>query len=174
MKHSTKFALLFGACALCAFVANAQQQTDSTPNSAQNSAGATASKTATDKKTKKVWTDDDLHGLGGVSVVGDAKRSGKEHSSQINGKDGVAAEYKKQLIKLQTQLDDVNKKLAELRNFNGDNGTSTAIQTNHRLSRASVSDQISQLETKKAQLTEQIQKVYDDARHNGIEPGALR
>jgi hypothetical protein len=174
MKHSTKFAVLFWVCALCAFAANAQQQTDSTQNSAQNSAGATTSKTAADKKTKKVWTDDDLHGLGGVSVVGDAKPSAKGHSVPNNGKDGVAAEYKKQLAKLQTQLDDVNKKLAELRNFNGDNGASTAIQTNHRLSRASVSDQISQLETKKAQLTEQMQKVYDDARHNGIEPGALR
>ncbi len=172
MKNSPKALLIFSACLLLIYGADAQQQADSSQSSTQNS--STSNTDSRDKKNKKVWTDDDLHGLGGVSVVGDAKSNAKGHSSPNNGKDGTAAEYRKQLAKLQTQLDDMNKKLAELRNFNGDNAASTAIQTNRRLSRGSVSDQIAQLETKKSQLTEQMQKIFDDARHSGIEPGALR
>ncbi|MBS1840370.1 MAG: hypothetical protein JSS69_02160 [Acidobacteria bacterium] len=174
MKSLPGLWLIFCAWALCAFSANAQQQTDSSKNNTQNTSSASASNTAADKKAKKVWTEDDLHGLGGVSVVGNAKPSAKGHASPNTGKDGAAANYKQQLAKLQAQLDDVNKKLADLHNFNGDSGASTGIQTNHRLNRGSVSDQIAQLETKRTQLTEQMQRIFDDARHNGIEPGALR
>jgi TolA-binding protein len=174
MKNSSNVLLILSACALCASSATAQQQADSTQSGTQNSSAASSNTNPGDKKTKKVWTDDDLHGLGGVSVVGDTKSGAKGHASPNNGKDGTAANYKQQLAKLQAQLDDVTKKLAELRSFNGDSNTDTAIQTNHRLSRGSISDQIAQLETKKSQLSEQMQKIFDEARHNGIEPGALR
>ena len=172
MKNLAKFSLLVLFCGVFAFCASGQQQTDSTQNGGTNS--TTTQKDSTDKKPKKVWTDEDLHGLGGVSVVGDAKSSSKKHSAASNSKDGTAANYKQQLEKLQAQLDDTDKKLVELRSFNGDSSASTAIQSNHRLSRGSVSDQIAQLEAKKAKISEQMQKIYDDARKQGIEPGALR
>jgi hypothetical protein len=172
MKIACKTLLIFLACALCASRAFAQQ-TDSSQNGNQNSQNTSTQKDTADKKAKKVWTDDDLHGLGGVSVVGSGKANSKGHSTS-GGKDGAPSSYKQQLEKLQAQLDDVNRKLAELHNFNGDSNKDTGIQTNHRLSRGSVSDQIAQFETKKAQITDQMQKIYDEARHNGIEPGALR
>lgn len=174
MKNACKIFVAFAACALCVCHVFAQQQTDSSQNGKQDAQNTTTQKSdGADKKTKKVWTDDDLHGLGGVSVVGDAKANSKGHSAN-GGKDATAANYKQQLAKLQAQLDDINSKIAELKSFNGDNGKDTAIQTNHRLNRGSVEDQIAQFETKKTKVTEQIQKIYDDARHNGIEPGALR
>jgi hypothetical protein len=172
MKTFCKVLLIIPVGALCVCQALAQQ-TDSSQNSNQNSQNTNAQKDATDKKTKKVWTDDDLHGLGGVSVVGDGKANSKGHATN-GGKDATATSYKQQLEKLQAQLDDVNKRLAELHSFNGESNKDTAIQTNHRLSRGSVADQIAQFETKKAQITEHMQKIYDEARHNGIEPGALR
>jgi len=173
MKTACKILLMIPVCALCVWCAHARQQTDSPQNGNQNPQNTTTQKDAADKKTKKVWTDEDLHGLGGVSVVGDGKANSRSHS-HYNGKDGAAAGYKQQLAKLQAQLDDINSKIAELHHFNGDSGKDTAIQTNHRLNRGSIADQITQLEAKKAQVNEQIQKIYDEARHNGIEPGALR
>jgi len=174
MKIACKIFMIFPACALCVCHALAQQQTDSSQNGKQDSQDTTTQKAdGADKKAKRVWTDDDLRGLGGVSVVGDAKVNSKSHSTS-NGKDANAANYKQQLAKLQAQLDDINNKIAELKNFNGESNKDTGIQTNHHLNRGSVPDQIAQLETKKAKVTEQMQKIYDDARHNGIEPGALR
>jgi hypothetical protein len=173
MKIACKIFLTLAAGALSVCHALAQQQTDASQNGKQDSQSTTTKPDGADKKAKKVWTDDDLHGLGGVSVVGDTKANAKGHSAN-GGKDATAANYKQQLAKLQAQLDDLNNKITELKNFNGDNNKDTGIQTNHRLSRGSVSDQIAQFEKKKAQITEQIQKIYDDARHNGIEPGALR
>ena len=174
MKIARKILLIFPVCTLCVCHALAQQPKDSSQNGKQDSQDTTARKSdGADKKAKKVWTDDDLHGLGGVSVVGNTKANTKSHST-IGGKDATAANYKQQLAKLQAQLDDINSKIAELKNFNGENNKDTGIQANHHLNRGSVSDQITQLETKKAKVTEQIQKIYDDARHNGIEPGALR
>ena len=174
MKTACKILMIFPAWALCVCHALAQQQTDSSQNGRQDSQNTTTQKPdGADKKTKKVWTDDDFHGLGGVSVVGDAKANSKSHST-TSGKDATASNYKQQLAKLQAQLDDINNKIAELKNFNGDSNKDTGIQANHRLNRGSVSDQIAQFEKKKAQVAEQMQKIYDDARHNGIEPGALR
>ena len=174
MNNSSRILLIFSACTLCIFSANAQQQAEPSPGSTQNSPAASSSAGSGDKKTKKVWTDDDLHGLGGVSVVGSATSGAKGHPSPGNGKEGAAASYKQQLAKLQAQLDELNRKLAELHNFNGESSKDTAIQSNHRLTRGSISDQIAQLETRKSQLSEQMQKIFDDARHSGIEPGALR
>ena len=174
MKIACKIFLTFAAGTLSVCHTLAQQQTDSSQNGKQDSQNTTTQNSdGADKKAKKVWTDDDLHGLGGVSVVGDTKANSRGHSAN-SGKEATAANYKQQLAKLQAQLDDINNKIAELKSFNGDSNKDTGIQANHRLNRGSVSDQIAQLETKKVKVTEQIQKIYDDARHNGIEPGALR
>ena len=178
MRISRKFLMIFAACAMFAFTAAAQQPADS--SSANNSQAATTSTAAkdgadtSDKKTKKVWTEDDVHKLGGVSVVGDSKSGSKYNASTSSGSKSSAANYKQQLDKLQAQLDDTNKKLAELQNFNGDNAPDTAINPSKHYNRTSIADQIKQLEEKKKQLSAQIQSVFDQARRNGIEPGALR
>ncbi len=170
MKWNSKFALVFSAAWLSATASRAQQPADNT-----QSAEASTTKDSTDAKTKKVWTEDDLHKLGGVSVIGDSKSNAKAKSSgSANSKDWKAASYRQQLAKLQAQLDDTEKKLAELQKFNGDNSSDTAIRLNHHLDRTSVAEQIEHLQAKKKQINEQVQNIYDQARHNGIEPGALR
>ena len=178
VKISHRLLPLFAACALSASAASAQQPADS--SAANGSQGTPTPATAkdgantADKKTKKVWTEDDVHKLGGgVSVVGDAK-AGSRSSTNTGSKDSTAAYYKEQLGKLQAQLDDTDKKLAELQHFNGDNSSDTAIHMNHRFNRTSIADQIKQLEDKKKQISAQVQNIFDQARRNGIEPGALR
>ena len=178
MKISHRLLLLFAACALSASAASAQQPADSsTANGSQGTPRPATAKdgaNTADKKTKKVWTEDDVHKLGGgVSVVGDAK-AGSRSSTNTGSKDSTAAYYKEQLGKLQAQLDDTDKKLAELQHFNGDNSSDTRIHMNHRFNRTSIADQIKQLEDRKKQISAQMQDIFDQARRNGIEPGALR
>ena len=172
--------LILVACAVGVFEAGAQQPADnSSANGSQNGSTPAAAKDGADaanKKTKKVWSEDDLHNLGGgVSVVGEAKSDSKTRSSVNPGpKNSAATYYKQQLEKLQAQLDETNKKLAELQNFNGDKSSSTGVQVNRRFTTASVPDQIAQLEARKKQIMAQMQDIFDQARRNGIEPGALR
>lgn len=180
MKAPQRLLLNLAVCAICVLQTRAQQPTDtSLPSSSQNSSIPTAAKesaNAADRKTKKIWSEDDLHKLGGgVSVVGEAKPDARPRPSTNPGtKNSATAHYKEQIDKLQAQLDDTNKKLAELQNFNGDKSTSTAVQMNRRFTTTSVPDQIAQLETKKKQIAAQMQDIFDQARRSGIEPGALR
>lgn len=173
--------LLLAACIMWTLETKAQQPTGaSSPTSPQNTSASETAKdsanTAAAKKSKKVWSEDDLHKLGGgVSVVGDAKPDAKTRTPANSGsKNSTAAYYKGQLEKLQAQLDDTNKKLTDLQNFNGDKSSSTAVQMNRRFTATPVPDQIAQLEAKKKQIAAQMQDIFDQARRSGIEPGALR
>jgi|SRR5215475_3998462 len=169
MKQNRKFGVLLSAGVLCAANALAQQAPDAT----QPAPAAVATKESSDAATKpkRVWTDDDVrHG----SPAGTSSKTAKVPAKTANSKDSQAAKLKEQLTKLQGQLDDTNAKLEELQKFNGDNSSDTAIKLNHHLDRTSIADQIAKLETKKKQLEEQIHNIYDQARHSGIEPGALR
>ena len=180
MKISHRLLLLFTACAISVSSALAQQPADtsstngsqSTPSSPRGKDSANTS----DKRAKRVWTEDDMLKLGnGVSVVGD-RNSGPKTPPSANtaSKNSTAAYYKEQLAKLQTQVDDTDRKLAELQHFNGDNSSGTAVHMNQRFSRTSIADQIKQLEDKKKQISTQMQNIFDQARRSGIEPGALR
>jgi hypothetical protein len=179
MKTPHRLLLLFAACAVSAGAARAQQPADApSANRSQDTPAPTARDNAntSDKKAKKVWTEDDVHKLeGAVSVVGDAKSASKRRSSGNTGsKSSAALYYKEQLTKLEGQLDDTDKKLTELQNFNGDNSSDSAIHMNQGLKRTSIQDQIKQLEDKKKQINAQMQNIFDQARRSGIEPGALR
>lgn len=170
MKRIWRFALHLFAGAVCAGLTQAQQPTGNPQNTP-----SPAAKDSSDAKTKKVWTEEDLHRLGDVSVIGDSKSDTRTKVlTGKSSKDSAAASYKQQLAKLQAQLEDADKKLAELEKFNGENSSDTAIRLNHHLDRTSVADQIAHLQSKRKQLTEQMQSIYDQARRNGIEPGALR
>jgi hypothetical protein len=137
------------------------------------------------KKTKKVWTEDDISkvGGGGISVVGDSSNSSASKSSaepsgassDNSGQSGEVEHYREQLRQLQAQLDATDKKLDELRNFKGDNtSASGGINPNNGYSMTPVADQIKQLEDKKKQIQDQIDSLTDEARKKGIEPGQLR
>jgi len=128
------------------------------------------------KKAKRVWTNDDVNGLSGpVSVVGNSKNPGK---AGAGGKaDGqYIASTKKELAKLQTQLDDTDKQLADLKDFSQGKApaTSGGYTINKGYNRTPVDQQITSLEAKKQELQDKIGALFDEARKKGVQPGDLR
>jgi hypothetical protein len=165
-------ALSCGAC----FAQNSDpsaSQSSTAPAPPQNTAAVAP---ADSKKTKKVWTNEDVSGLNGpVSVVGNSKNLGK------GGSEGKAdgqyiANTRKQLAKLQSQLDDTEKQLADLKDFSEGKAptTSSGYQINKGYNRVPVNQQISSLQDKKKQLQDKIDALLDEARKKGVEPGDLR
>jgi len=137
--------------------------------------GATA--TAADaKKTKKVWTNEDVNGLTGpVSVVGSSKNSGKASpSAKADGQ--YILSTRKELAKLQSQLDDTEKQLSDLKDFSEGKAptTSSGYEINKGYNRVPVDQQITSLQDKKKQLQDKIGALLDEARKKGVEPGDLR
>lgn len=128
------------------------------------------------KKTKKVWTNEDVSGLNGlISVVGNSKNLGK------GGSDGKAdgqyiANTRKELAKLHSQLDDTEKQLTELKDFSEGKApaTSGGYQINKGYNRVPVNQQITSLQEKKKQLQSKIDALLDEARKKGVQPGDLR
>jgi hypothetical protein len=128
------------------------------------------------KKTKKVWTNDDVNGLNGpVSVVGNSKNLGKGGpDSKADGQ--YIANTRKELRKLQSQLDDTNKQLRDLKDFSEGKApaTSSGYPINKGYNRVPVDQQITSLEDKTKQLRDKIDALFDEARKKGVDPGDLR
>jgi hypothetical protein len=128
------------------------------------------------KKTKKVWTNDDVNGLNGpVSVVGNSKNLGKAGSDRkADGQ--YIANTRKELAKLESQLDDTNKQIADLKNFSEGKApaTSSGYPINKGYNRVPVDQQITSLQDKKKQMEAKIDALLDEARKKGVQPGDLR
>jgi hypothetical protein len=125
---------------------------------------------------KKVWTNDDITGTkSGVSVVGD-KRNLNYHLSPAHPADAATVDrIKKNLQKLQGQLDEVNSKLKSYKQFeNGDAVSKGERDISKGYSRTPVDQQMTQLLDKKNELEGQIGDLLDEARKKGIDPGQLR
>jgi hypothetical protein len=130
------------------------------------------------KKAKKVWTNEDVGGLNGpVSVVGNSKNPGKGGSGAGSKADGqYIANTKKELAKLQSQLDDTEKQLVALQEFSEGKApsTPTGYPINKGYNRVPVDQQITNLQDKKKQLQAKIDTLLDEVRKKGVEPGQLR
>jgi hypothetical protein len=128
------------------------------------------------KKTKKVWTNDDVNGLSGpVSVVGNAQNLGKgDPDSKADGQ--YIANTRKELRKLESQLDDTNKQLRDLEDFSEGKApaTSSGYPINKGYNRVPVDQQITSLDSQSKQLRAKIDALVDEARKKGVEPGDLR
>jgi hypothetical protein len=137
-------------------------------------------------KPKKVWTNDEVSNVGGdgaISVVGKADR-GDSGRSLINfqktasgstAREKQAAAYRDRLHQSNNQLEIIDKKISQLRNFKADNSSpSGGINLSHRYSMTTVEEQVKELEEKKKQIQAQIDAVEEQARKNGLEPGQLR
>ena len=166
---------------------------DGNKPAATNTGSGTAGKpssTIEAKKPKKVWTNDELGSVkGAVSVVGDGNATGGATSAKksLDSVDDPAPPenkearqkqveaYRGQIRQLQAQIDAADKRIAQLRNFKGEN-TSPAggINPNQGYNMVPIEDQVRQLEDKKKQAQAKIDDVESDARKNGIEPGELR
>jgi hypothetical protein len=165
----------------------AQSSDSSSQSSSQTPAPAapqTASRDAraaapdqTKKKTKKVWTNEEMSSVGGnISVVGDSSQAhhaeGTTNSANGNNAQRIAA-YRKQILLYQKQMDALDKQIADFRNFKADN-SSGGMDPHGRYTMTSAEDRIKQLEDKKKQIKAKIDVIEEDARKEGIEPGQLR
>jgi len=164
------------------------QSTDSASSQSSNPAPAASPAQAADgsstsadgKKTKKVWTNDDVNGLKDpVSVVGNSKNAGRAGSGSGSGSKAdpqYIANTKKELAKLQSQLEDTDKQLSDLKDFSAGKApaTSSGYQINKGYNRVPVDQQITGLEDKKKQLEGKIDALLDEARKKGLLPGDLR
>jgi chaperonin cofactor prefoldin len=134
------------------------------------------------KKPKKVWTNDEIGSVkGGVSVVGDdnAPSTGalskpstssaeQSHQQQVDS-------YRDRIRNYQSQIDAIDQRIAQLKNFKADNTTpSGGINLNEGYDMVPLEDQVKQLEEKKAKLQSKLDDTEAEARKNGIEPGELR
>jgi len=128
------------------------------------------------KKTKKVWSNDDVNGLNGpVSVVGNSKNLGKGGpDSKADGQ--YIASTRKEVLKLQSQLEDTTKQLRDLQDFREGKAptTSGGYPINKGYNRVPVDQQITSLEDKTKQLRDKIDALVDEARKKGVDPGDLR
>ena len=164
------------------------QAISDTAKIAVQSSGSSAETTTEKAKTKpnRVWTNDEISGVGGngaISVVGKAGGGDSNPSSNdfqktapgSGAREKQAAAYRDRLHQLNNELEATDKKISQLRNFKGDNtSASGGINMSHGYSMTPVEDQVKQLEEKKKQIQAQIDAVEDQARKNGFEPGQLR
>jgi len=130
------------------------------------------------KKTKKVWTNENLGEVGGspISQVGGANQgsSAKNAVAKPASSQEIAA-FRKQLATLQAQLENVEKQIADLKSFSkGEASRANGLQLHKNYTMEPVQDQVRKLEERKKLLATQIDAVFDAARKRGIEPGQLR
>jgi hypothetical protein len=137
-----------------------------------------ASPVAERKKSKKVWTNDDLGADAGNagSQAEDAKNTPTAKNAAVKpATPQEAAAFRKQLATLQAQLTSVAKQIAELKSFSkGETPGANGLQMHKAYTMEPVENQVQKLEDKRKSIAAQIDGVYDAARKRGIEPGQLR
>ena len=148
----------------------AQSQSPPAPD-ANSSAPATANSGSTGSSPKKVWTNEDIPS---ARLPAD-KRNQNSTAPKQTADAATVDRIRKSLLKLQSQLADVNKKLRSYDDFiKGEAVSSGSREMDKGVSRVPVDQQVAQLQDKKKQLEEQIGDLYDEARKKGIDPGQLR
>jgi len=90
--------------------------------------------------------------------------------------DGATVDrIRKGLEKLQSQIDDIDKKLKTYKDFQEGEPVSTgARDLTKGINRTPVEQQVGQLQEKKKELQAQMNDLLDEARKKGIDPGLLR
>jgi hypothetical protein len=127
-------------------------------------------------KPAKVWTNDEIDTLRnnqGVSVVGNRTPQNVSATSKAYSEEKDPAWYRKQLAPLQAEIDRLDAQIAKMQAFlSGENvGEQASL---HRRLAPSPQDQLKQMEAKRQADAAKMDDLLDRARHNGIEPGALR
>jgi hypothetical protein len=152
------------------------QTSDALPAQGTNAASPAPATTPSPMPVKKVWTNEELAGAkGGVSVVGDQRNKNYHMGAGKPADPATVARIKKNLEKLQSLLDDVNKKLQSYKDFQeGEPVSRGERDLSKGYSRVPVDQQVLQLLDKKKKLETQIGELNDEARKKGIDPGELR
>ena len=131
-------------------------------------------------KPAKVWTNDEVDVLRndhGVSVVGNHAPQNVSATSKTTARgfpqEKDPAWYRNQLATLRAEIDKLDPQIAKFKAFlSGENVSDPP--TMHRQMVPTPSDQLRQMEAKRQADAAKIEDLLDRARHNGIEPGALR
>lgn len=184
LLRSAFLALAVGSTSLCCFGQSSSQSSSASAQSGASPSAQPATETTPDgsaaptasTKKKKVWTNEDVGTLNGpVSVVGSSKKSGTASGDGTAADSQYIANTKKELEKLQTQLDEAKKQLTAFREFQqGKAPEPTGYQLGKGYNRVPVDQQIASLEEKKTRLEEKISDLLDQARKKGVQPGQLR
>jgi hypothetical protein len=151
------------------------------PADAQTSSSNTS---AEKKKSKKVWANEDMGSVKGrVSVVGEASvssgGSGVKTSLQSRAAENVRQQqiehYRYLLQQYQSQIESIDKRVAQLKNFKAENTSpSSGVRMHQGYNMVPLEDQVKQLEEQKKQLQARIEDAESEARKNGIDSGDLR
>jgi hypothetical protein len=189
--------LVGAACA----EAQSEQEVDvaSAPHGATGSGAAGFGATAK-AMPKKVWTNDNMSEVTGtISVVGTpapqkqtlapskisslqpAAPTGPGKTQSAKASDGsvdpkMLAELKQAVQKLQTNIDQLDRQIDELKGASHGDSKNLGVLTSDpsRYSMEPVPDQIKALEAKKKSQQTLLDNLLDTARAVGIEPGQLR
>jgi len=122
-----------------------------------------------------VWTNDDLPA--GRDRASRDEKSPQNYPSSPNraGDPQTVERIRKNLEKLESQIDDINKKLKTFREFLDGEPVSTGARDMRKgINRMPVDQQIRELEEKRKQLDAERGELFDEARKKGIDPGQLR
>ena len=110
-------------------------------------------------------------------MVGDSKAGSKSKAHPAKPADTqYVASVRKQLEKINAQMADADKQIADLTNFSkGEPSTSASgIKLGKGYNREPVEVQIRALQEKKKDLQSKMDALLDEARKRGVEPGQLR
>jgi hypothetical protein len=128
----------------------------------------------------KVWTNEDIGTLrqkNGISVVGKNPAKNVSATSKATMKplppEKDPAWYRKQLAPLQADIDKIDPQIAKLKILLGGQTVNDQLNPNRRAT-PTPKDQLKQLEAKRQADEDKIDDLLERARHNDIEPGALR
>ena len=123
--------------------------------------------------SKKVWTNDDIPS---TKPAADRRNPNNSRMQTVPNVDGATVDrIRKGLEKLQSQIDDIDKKLKTYKDFQEGEPVSTgARDLTKGINRTPVEQQVGQLQEKKKELQAQMNDLLDEARKKGIDPGLLR
>ena len=153
----------------------ASTQQSSTTSTPQPPAQAQAAPIA-NAKPAKVWTNDEIDTLRSnhsVSVVGNRAPQKVSATSKGYSLEKDPAWYRRQLEPLREEIDKLDAQIPKMQAFlNGENvGEQASL---HPKMVPSPQEQLKQMEAKRQADAGKMDDLLDRARHNGIEPGALR
>jgi hypothetical protein len=175
MRFSVRSAHCLGFTLLCSVtVCGGAQEPTLTAPAASNRPAASALPSAptAPAKAKKVWTNDDVAAARPESP---ADRKAKPNTDSTDPNESLARVLKARLDKLNVQLADTDKKIAELQRFQAGENVGTAGGRIFRgYSTEPVPEQLQKLQAKRQQIADQIDAIYDQVRKKGILPGQLR
>jgi hypothetical protein len=155
----------------------ATQQPDAA--SAQPSPPSAQAAPLANAKPTKVWTNDEIGTLrndhnisaGGTRAPQNVSATSKTNTKAIST-DENPAWYRGQLATLQGEIDKLDPQIARLKAFLSGENVSDPPTMHHQP--GTPQEELKQMETKRQAAAAKMDDLLERARHNGIEPGALR